>query len=80
MEPREHLWLQLPEVDLCQCELCGIRASNTAIASQVGVPTAYGWVVGEGSQYLPPCKDPEHDLDDDLALLNAGALPPAPEG
>lgn len=77
--PRDHIWSQMAEVDSCVCGLCGIVASNTAIASQVGVPTAYGWVVGEGSQYLPPCRDPEHDIDRDMEKLMAGALPPAPE-
>jgi hypothetical protein len=78
---KEHVWVQLREFDSCQCEVCGLVASNTAIACRVGIPTTVGWVSGEGSQYLPECRERElevdPDLDAEMALLLAGELPPA---
>lgn len=69
--PDEHVWAQMAgSVDACQCVVCGMVASNTAIAAGVGVPGTEGWSVGEFSAELPGCD--EIDLDTEMARLLAG--------
>jgi hypothetical protein len=67
----EHRWAMMGgSSDGCQCVVCGLIASNTAIAAGVGVPTADGWSVGEFSAPLPPCGD--LDLDTEFGRLLDG--------
>lgn len=69
--PGEHIWAQMAgSIDACQCVVCGMVASNTAIAAGVGVPTSGGWTVGEFSADLPPCD--EVDLDSEFGRLLEG--------
>lgn len=66
----EHRWAMIPQSDACQCIVCGMVASNTAIAAGVGVPTAEGWSVGEMAAALPDCGD--LDLDSEFGRLLEG--------
>jgi len=69
--PGDHVWAQMAgSIDACCCVVCGMVASNTAIASGVGVPTSDGWSVGEFSAALPACD--EIDLDREMSRLLAG--------
>ena len=68
----EHKWAMIPQVDGCQCVVCGMVASNTAIAAGAGVPTPEGWSAGEFAAQLPPCGD--MDIDSEFARLLEGGF------
>jgi hypothetical protein len=63
-------------LDACVCIVCGMVASNSAIASGVGVPTREGWAVGEFSAVLPGCDEvlEGFDLDADFTRLLEGEI------
>jgi hypothetical protein len=61
-------------IDACQCIVCGMVASETAIAAGVGVRTRDGWAVGEFAAELPGCDEVLEgvDVDADFARLLDG--------
>jgi hypothetical protein len=77
MPSGEHKWAEIAgSVDACVCIVCGMCASNTAIAAGAGVPTRDGWTTGEFASALPGCDEVLEgvDIDADFTRLLEGEL------